>query len=120
MAKIGFVDCKWSNWNAQGSYTPWSHSLSRSFVNCPFHWMQEKGNAACGLKKSVNLFFKKRFHGLQMVQFECPRVIHPLVSFSSKVICGLPFSLDRCIRIVGAALSQWFQSDICLTFHYYS
>ena len=27
VAKIGFIDCKWYNVNAPGSYTPWSHSL---------------------------------------------------------------------------------------------
>ena len=48
-AKTGFVDCKWSNLNAPGSYTPWCHSLLGSIVGCPFHSMQEKGNAACGL-----------------------------------------------------------------------
>ena len=29
-----------------------------------------------------------------MVQFECPRVIHPLMPFTFGVHCGLPFSLD--------------------------
>ena len=29
-----------------------------------------------------------------MIQFECPRVIHPLVSFTFGVNSGLPFSLD--------------------------
>ena len=49
IAKIGFMDCKWPNLNAPGSYTPWSHSLLGYIVGCPFHCMQEKGNAACGL-----------------------------------------------------------------------
>ena len=35
---------------------------------------------------------ENRFCGLQMVQFECVRVIHPLVSFSFRVSCGVPFS----------------------------
>ena len=48
---IGFVDCKWSNLNAPVSYTPWSHSILGSILDCPFHWMQEKGNVACGLLK---------------------------------------------------------------------
>ena len=26
-AKMGFKDCKWSNLNTPGSYTPWCHSL---------------------------------------------------------------------------------------------
>ena len=30
-----------------------------------------------------------------MVQFECPMVIHPLVSFTFGVHCGVPFSLDK-------------------------
>ena len=47
-AKIGFVDCKWPNLNAPGSYTPRCHSLLGSIVGCPFHCMQEKGNAARG------------------------------------------------------------------------
>ena len=43
-AKIGFVNCKWSNLNASGSYTPWCHSPLESIVGCPFLCMQEKGN----------------------------------------------------------------------------
>ena len=48
-AKIGFVDCKWSNLNAPGSYTPCCHPLLGSTVGCPFLCMQEKGNTACCL-----------------------------------------------------------------------
>ena len=48
-AKIGFVDSKWSNLNAPGSYTPWCHSLLGYIVGSPFHSMQEKGNVAYGL-----------------------------------------------------------------------
>ena len=38
-----------------------------------------------------------------MVQFECPSVIHPLLSFTFGVRCGMSFSLDagkgkRCMR----------------------
>ena len=40
----------------------------------------EKGNAASDLWKSEKLPLKNRLCGLQMVQFECPRVTHPLVS----------------------------------------
>ena len=47
--KVGFIDCKWSNLNAPGSYTPWCHSILGCAVGCPFLWMQEKGNAACGM-----------------------------------------------------------------------
>ena len=43
-AKICFLDCKLSNLNAPGSYTPWCHALLGSTVGCPF---QEKGNDAC-------------------------------------------------------------------------
>ena len=63
-AKIGFVDCKWSNLNAPGSYTPCS-----------------------------NLLCKIRFRWLLMVQFECPRVIHPLLSSTIGVCCTVPLSL---------------------------
>ena len=45
--KVYFVDCKRSNWNAPGSYTPWCHSFLGSTVKCPFLGMQEKGNDAC-------------------------------------------------------------------------
>ena len=46
-----------------------------------------------------------KFRGLQMVQFECTRVIHPLVSFTFGVHCGVPFSLNAgkgkcCMRLV--------------------
>ena len=48
-AKIGFMDCKWSNLNAPGSYTPCCYSIFGYIVGCPFHRMQEKGTAASGL-----------------------------------------------------------------------
>ena len=48
--------------------------------------MHEKGGAACG-----NIFCKNRFCGLQMVQFEWPQVIHPLVSYTFGVNSELPF-----------------------------
>ena len=41
LAKIGFVDCKWSNLNA-----PVRYSLLGSIEGCPFLCMQEKENAA--------------------------------------------------------------------------
>ena len=58
-AEIGFVDCKWSNLNAPRSYTPWSDSFLGSILDCPFHWMQEKGNAACGLLKKCKSILQK-------------------------------------------------------------
>ena len=49
-SKIGFLDCKWSNLNTPGSYTPWCHSFFRSTVGgVPFTLHAGKGNAACGL-----------------------------------------------------------------------
>ena len=29
-----------------------------------------------------------------MIQFECPKVIYPLLLFTFEVHCGVPFSLD--------------------------
>ena len=40
IVKIGFVDCKWSNSNAPGSYNPCCPSLLGSIVGYPFHCMQ--------------------------------------------------------------------------------
>ena len=60
-AKMGFVDFKWSNLNAPGSYTPWCHSLLESNVGCPFLCMQEKENPAFGCLSSGNLFCKSSF-----------------------------------------------------------
>ena len=50
-SKIGFVNCKWSNLNVPGSYTPWLHSLLGSTVGCPFPCMQEKGMVHLAFKK---------------------------------------------------------------------
>ena len=58
-AKIGFVDCKWSNSNAPGSYTPWCHSLLGPLWGVPFLCMQEKGNAACGVLIKWKFTFEK-------------------------------------------------------------
>ena len=59
-AKIGFMDCKWSNLNAPGSYTPWCYSLLGYIVGCPFHCMQEKGTAASGLLIKWKFILQKR------------------------------------------------------------
>ena len=123
-AKIYCVDSKWSNLNATGgpgSYTPWCYLLflftwcllrngngtgrarpmpsessdagggPRSWTEC----MQEKDSLHVACEESGNSFFKNRVGGLQMVQFECPRVRHPLalVYFTFSVHYGLPFSL---------------------------
>ena len=42
----------------------------------------------------VEIHIAKIGHILQMAQFECPRVIYPLVSLTFGVHCGVPFSLD--------------------------
>ena len=46
-----------------------------TMVVCPFLCMHEKGNATCGMwiiDHSDNLCFQNRFHGVQIVQFDCP------------------------------------------------
>ena len=49
-------------------------------------------HVACG---KVEIRFHKIWsYDLQMVQLECPRVIHPLVSLTFGVHCGVPFPLD--------------------------
>ena len=39
LCKTGLVDSKWSNLHAPGSYTPCSHSLLWSIMECPFRCM---------------------------------------------------------------------------------
>ena len=56
--KMGFMDCKWSNLNAPGSYTPWCHSLLGSTVGCPFLCMLEKGMLHMSVNK-VEIYFSK-------------------------------------------------------------
>ena len=48
-------------------------------------------HVACS--KVGNSFSKNRFGGLLMAQFECARVINPLVSFTFGVHCGVSLSL---------------------------
>ena len=61
--------------------------------------MQEKVNAACGLLIKGKFILQKwvlcknGFRVLQMVQFECPRVIYPLVSFTFGSTLRCPFPL---------------------------
>ena len=57
-SQIGFLDCKWSNLNAPGSYTPWCHSLLVSTVGCLFLCMQEKGMLHVSVNK-VEIKFSK-------------------------------------------------------------
>ena len=60
------------------------------FWNAFFPESLEKGNAAseCG-----KLNVENRFCGLQMVQFESPRVTQPFVSFTFGSTVGCPFIL---------------------------
>ena len=60
LAKIGFVECKWSNLNAPGSYTPWSHLLLGCKLEYPFHSMQEKGNVAFGVLIKWKFILQKK------------------------------------------------------------
>ena len=48
-AKVGFVDCNWSNLIILGSYTPCGHSFLESIMGCPFLGMHGKKDDACGL-----------------------------------------------------------------------
>ena len=46
------------------------------------------------LVNKVEIHFEKNgILRLQMIQFECPRIIHPFVSSTFGVHCGVPFSL---------------------------
>ena len=88
------MDCKWSNLNVAGSHTPCSHSLLKSIVGCLFPLHTGKGKGASGFCISGNLPMENRFNRLQVVQFECGRVTHPLVSFTLKTGVGwMPFPL---------------------------
>ena len=58
LCKTGFVDSKWSNLNAPGSYTPWCQSLLRSTVGCPFLCMQEREMLHVSVNK-VEISFAK-------------------------------------------------------------
>ena len=88
----------------------WSHLLLGYIVGSPFHCMQEKGSAACGvlIKRKSNL--KNRFLGLQMVQFEC--LIHTMMSFTSGVHYGVPFSLHAGKGNVAFQVTQEGQLDL--------
>ena len=84
--KIGLVACEWSNLNVSRSFTPC----------CPFAVdygiiFAEKGNAACGTLTKRKFISKYVLHRLQMVQFGCPRFIHPMLSFTFLVHPGWPF-----------------------------
>ena len=46
-AKIGFVDLRWSNLNASGSYTLRCYPLMGYNRNCPFSACREKGTSKC-------------------------------------------------------------------------
>ena len=46
-AKIGFVDCKWSNSNAPGSYTLWCYSLLTFGVHCGVSISLYAGKGKC-------------------------------------------------------------------------
>ena len=58
-AKIGFVDCKWSNLNAPGLYTPWCHSLVGSNVECLFSLHAGEGKCCMWDVNKVEIYFSK-------------------------------------------------------------
>ena len=91
--KIGFVDPKRSNLKTSGS-TPLVHFTVGIHCGVPFSLHAGKGiYAACNLLKKWKFIFQKKYSWLQMVLFENPRVIHPLVPFTFGVHFGVPFSL---------------------------
>ena len=60
-SKMGFLDCKWSNLNAPGSYIPWCHSLLGPAVECPsLH--AGKGKCCMCLLTKVETYFTKGGH----------------------------------------------------------
>ena len=86
--------------NVPGLYTPLFHPFLSSIVGRPLDTHAVSGlHVGKGKRdilhvhnnKSGNLFCKNIFCGLQVVQFECPRVIHPLLSFNFGVHCVVPF-----------------------------
>ena len=95
-AKIGFVDCKWPNLNAPGSYTPRCHSLLGSIVGCPFHSMQEKGNAASGLWIKWKFILQKQVSWTAKNPIWMPQGHTPLgVSHFLGTLWGVLFTVCR-------------------------
>ena len=93
-AKIGIVDCKWSNLNAQRSYTPWCHPFLGSYVGCPF-LCAGKGKCCMWLVNKVEIHLTKiGFVEYKWSNLNAPRFIHPLVSSTFWVHYRVPFSLD--------------------------
>ena len=101
--KIGSVDQEWSNLNASGLYSPQCHPLVL-WVDCglfPFSGYPPLFSLrALRKRKILHVAYKKwKFIwqeyvcGLQMVQFECPRAMHPLLRFPFGVHYGGAFSL---------------------------
>ena len=67
-AKTGFLDYKWSNPNAPGSYTPLCHSLLVSIVVCPGRAgivVQVKNNVAAQRKKCP-----QKYHNVVYIEQE--------------------------------------------------
>ena len=83
-------------------------------------------------KKRGNLFFNIKFCGLQMVQFECSRVMRPLLSFTFGSHLGAPFFLHsgyysevndskECITLGHSKRTIWSPQNLFYTriFHFY-
>ena len=87
--RLCIVSCFSRNFHNFMSVTFWVQYAI--MLLAPFFQHVEKGNAACGFsKKKGNLFSKNMFCRLQLVQFECPRVIHLL-----KAIPTYPRAMAR-------------------------
>ena len=111
-AKIGFMDCKWSNLNAQWSYTPWCYSLLGSILGCPFHSMQEKGNAACGLLIKWKFILQKQVSWTANGPIRMPQGHTPLgVTHFWGPLWGALFSACRkreMLHVVGNKVEIYF------------
>ena len=95
-AKIGFVDCKWSNSNAQGSITPCCYSLLGYIEECPFHKMQEKGSAASGLLIKWKFILQKQVSWTAKNPIWMPQGHTPLgVSHFLGTLWGVHFTVCR-------------------------
>ena len=59
----------------------------------PFPSMLENGMMHAACDRSGNVFCKNRFCGVQMVQFECTKVIHSLLTLALGIHYGVLFTL---------------------------
>ena len=105
-AKMGFMDSKQSDLNAQMPYTPYCHSFLGSTVVCSFLCMQEKGMLHVDADEVANAADLLKTNRV-IISPETPKSRSGLPRFASRVIISLRLTAGSRKDIITRLVHRW-------------